>query len=231
MVKLNILIALIILAVVSAEIPSFNPFSNYNADDEDKLKYLDRDHIEKLGGDVGPDHGATYLFFDGFYYGIKIYKNVTHRNECLAFIPDVHDDIVDIYCKFKNVTHDTDWIELTRFTLKKIDHILQRIDDTRDDCKIYKKDLQKANRKVCQYLNNQKDYFKKMADHILHNLGIITQKYENYKESINRKKWCKAGYNMGDLLHFLVLWDYPPKSQIAITSSDTILDKVNLRNP
>jgi hypothetical protein len=232
MVKHVILIAALILALVRATSPSLNNYSNYNADVQDNLDYLDEHHIEKFRRDVGPDHGATYLFFDGFYYGLQIYNNVTHRNECRAFIPDAHDDLVDIYYKFKNATSDSDCIELIRYALGKIDHILQRINDTRDDCRIYQSEMKEANRQVRQYLHDQEDYYRKIADHILHNLGIITQKTENYKDDINNKEWRKAGFDMGDLIHFLTLWDYPPQNTTKISSSFTpILNKINLRYP
>jgi hypothetical protein len=157
---------------------STNNLSNFNSEiqnDDYHLNFLDDDAIisEKFRRDVRPDHGAKYYYMEGFYWGLHIYNNVTHKNECLAFLPDLHDDIVDIYYKFKNATIDSDCIELIRYALEKVDHILQRIQDTREDCKIFDSEIREVNRDVCTYLHEQDHLFRKIIDHFLKALNVM----------------------------------------------------------
>jgi len=213
MTKLKKLIITFSILMITVILESTNNLSNFNSEiqnDDHHLKFLDDNFLnsENFRRDVGPDHGAKYFYLEGFYWGLHIYNNVTHKNECLSFLPDLHDDIVDIYYKFKNSTRDSDFIELIRYTLKKLDHIFQRIQDTREDCKIFKSEIREVNRDVCNYLHKQDHLFRKIIDHFLKNKDVVKNKIEKYKDRIRNKLWWNAGYLMGDLLNFIFIWDY-----------------------
>lgn len=206
MTKFKYFIISIIFALAIASAVSSNNLSNYNAD-EDFLKYLEEEsESNKFNCEIDPDHGARFQYYDGIYYGMQIYSNVTHRNECLAFLPDAHDDIVDICNALKNITKDTDYVDLLRYILNKTDHILERVQETGDDCKIYSAQVNEVNAQVRQYLH--KLGWMSIFKHWRANKDVVKEKIQTYKADLKEKNWYQAGYDMGDLINFILLWDY-----------------------
>jgi hypothetical protein len=157
--------------------------------------------------DISPWHGAKTLFIAGFLRGLEVFRNVTHKRECLAILPVIHDDIVDICDRLHNVTDYQDMIDASRFILDKIEIFARKYKTCRPHCKQMFMDVRKVFMKVQKHLQgreSQRIIFK----HLFENFGHTIQIVENMKDELRQKHFYQGGIQAGSLAKFVFLWDF-----------------------
>jgi hypothetical protein len=152
------------------------------------------------------DHGDNTVFWAGFLHGLGIFQNVTHKAECLAILPVVHDDLVAIHDRIRNITDFKEMIEASKFITQKLEEIYKKFDETSTPCKKMLDDIRKIKEKVIIYLQAA-EIQKKIYLHLFQNLWTVIQKWQNIGDHCRDRDWYRAGYEFGDVVRFVFIWD------------------------
>jgi hypothetical protein len=190
-----ILVLLVYLATFSYQnFLSSEPKLNYNSD------------IQEVN-----DHGDNTLFWAGFFHGLGIFQNVTHKKECLAILPVVHDNWAAIRERVRNITDFKEMVEVFKFISQKLEEINKKCEETRPQCKLMWDDIREVKDNVKKYLQTE-GMQAKIYQHFFQNLGTVIQKWQNIGDHCRDRDWFRAGCAYGDVIRFVILWDYqPPK--------------------
>lgn len=199
-----------IIAILLVYLMSFS-FQNFVENDYKVIYDGNADKID----DANRDPADFYHFWAGFFNGIGIFKNVTHKKECLSIFPVIHDDICLIHDLIKKIKDFKDMIEALKFIIEKLEHITKKCEQIKPDCEIFAEDVQKVRDQVNKYLEREETR-KKIFVHFYKNLEVVIQKWRNVIELLRLKDSLGAGNALGDFINFVVLWDYNPSESNSL---------------
>jgi hypothetical protein len=191
-----------IIAILLVYLASFS-FQNFLSN-EHKLNY--NAEVQQEGKH---DPADFYHFWAGFFNGLGVFKNVTHKKECLSILPVIHDDLYLINDRIKNITDYKDMIEALKFITQKLEHMNQKCEEVKPDCNIFIEEVRKVRDNVKKYLE-QEGTKKKIIVHFYQNLGAVIEKWKDVIEHLKSKDPLGAGFALGDLVNYVILWDYKP---------------------
>ena len=171
----------------------------------------DNYNLEFLGEKVQESkdypHGAATLFSVGFLRGLEIFRNVTHKNECLVILPVVHDDWVEVHAVVRNVTDYKSMLEAIKFVITKLEKLEKDVDKVRPDCNIMFNDLKMVVDRLKNYFM-KKEKMKLVFSHLFNNIGSIIGKWEMVGEELRMQHFYQGGVYAGSLVKFAILWDF-----------------------
>jgi hypothetical protein len=154
------------------------------------------------------DHGEDYIFITGLINGIRLFENLNRSEECSQVFSIFHDDIADIIIILKSITKDSDYIEVMRKILDRLDNLFKYMNNYEVPCKEMGRDLYIRINKLSQYIN--KEWIRKTFTHILSYIGDIRDGYDYFRKRLEEREFYIAGYTMGNLIRFMFFWDFPP---------------------
>jgi hypothetical protein len=80
-------------------------------------------------------------------------------------------------------------------------------DEHKPDCKAMWEDIDQILREVEKYLF-KKETMEKILSHYFHNVNLVSQKWLKIMEHILDKDYYRAGSASGDLVKFILFFDY-----------------------
>ena len=205
-----------------------------NSQNSDILENLNNLEFDiNFDSDTLPDddehrhHGAKTLFVAGFLRGLGIFQNVTHKNECLSILPVLHDDGADIYNRIKNITDYREMVQAAKYIVAKIEHSEKKIMESRPDCRAMFQDIRTLMMRVRKHFTG-KEKIEMVYTHLFQNLGVVIQKWENAKEHCRMHHFYRSGCATGDMMKFVLFWDFPRKDEIKEL---TLFEDFNFNKP
>lgn len=171
---------------------------------------LDLNFLEHIYDD---EHGAGALFTAGFFHGLNLFNNLPHTDECLAVLPVYHDDIADIVNLFRNITKDTDFFALSRAVIDKLEHLNNAIRTACPSCKALGDEVEVVLQGLTNHLSNP-DRLRVVFEHTILNIGLIKERMERGRDNWMARRYQESGDAYGDLMRFMLFWDYPASIKI-----------------
>jgi hypothetical protein len=153
-------------------------------------------------------HGEDYFFLSGLINGTALFNNLTRADECQELLPIIHDDIANISLIIRNLDpHSPTFFNDLRTILDNLEHLKNSTKEYQEPCCEVRKDVvDRFKRLHDEYMD--KEWPKRVFIHLVNNIGTMREKCENFKMLLIAKDYYNAGYALGDLIRYVLFWDY-----------------------
>lgn len=145
-------------------------------------------------------------FVEGFFKGITFFENLPHRDQCDLNDKIVVDDIVAISNVLKNLNRHNIMASIEKI-IPLFKDSYNRIQNISTGCFAYSQEVREVSNKLLAYIEAD-GYLNNFSMHILTNIGPIKEKAVASVHLVTEEKYSEAGQGFGDLLKFLIFWDY-----------------------
>jgi hypothetical protein len=162
-----------------------------------------------LGEKSKLQQGEEYLFWKGFINGTQVFHNLNNSKACLAILPTLHDDWVDIINLLNELETQDDFVKVYEAVVNKLEDMYSKSQTVEQPCSDMMKDTAHRLAKLSHYFTRQ--WVGKMFIHAYTNISDIKQRYQLFKAAYLSHDYSSAGYALGDLTRFIIIWDFQPK--------------------
>jgi hypothetical protein len=146
-----------------------------------------------------------YLFVSGFFNGTQLFNNLNGSDECLSLLPVVHEDFEKIV---ELIEHTGDVFEKFEMVIERLKHLLAKMEDVKSPCNSMRKDIEIRFDELRRYLLNYG--IDRMIFHAITYSQYVNDKYKDFRQALLNREYYISGYYLGDLVRFMIFWDYTP---------------------
>ena len=156
-----------------------------------------------------PSPGDILNFTKGFFEGLAVFSNLPQENDCLNVVTDssIPNDVVQIYELIKSLNLHSDFLSIIKSISWYAIDIYTKISDAVAPCKNLALEIKKVGEKVIAVFRSDK-YLEKLALHLVLYVGDVKDRATRGYEAIVSGDYHTSGQAFGDLLKFVLLWEY-----------------------
>lgn len=156
-------------------------------------------------------------FTKGKLDGLVIFNNLTaERASCnIHNDPEILNDIYKICDLIKSMKDSSDYLEVIRRIIVTLQDLKPRKQELCRNCTELAKRMGEIVLHVVKY-SLSPIHMAKVYGHTLLHLFDIKQKAMNFITHLNNKEAYEAGFDYGDLIRYVLYWDYNPQNHTSI---------------
>lgn len=163
-------------------------------------------------GSTEKTSNPAFDLLEGFNTGFDFFAHFVHGKECSVSDPAIANDIMDIGAIFRNITIHSDFSQIAKDVLLKVNDITSRLQNISAGCAAYAEEYVTAIAGLKQHIM-ERNYYERIAVHTVVNIGEVFKAIIEMTSSEITQNHVETGRIMGELVKFVAFWNYTPATQ------------------